>query len=92
MFFLDKGKNESQVAEIVNGVHGSNTITANYVQFWFRRFLSGMPVVKNVDRITEIIKVDWHVSSRSITQELNIDHKTVLNYLHKAEFRKNLDA
>ncbi|GFU22966.1 putative DD34D transposase [Trichonephila clavipes] len=38
-FFFDKGENASQVAEIVNGVYGSaDTVTANYVQFWFRRF------------------------------------------------------
>ncbi|GFX33047.1 histone-lysine N-methyltransferase SETMAR [Trichonephila clavipes] len=37
---------------------------------------------------TEIIKVDPHVSSRSITQELKIDHKTVLNHLHKVGFKK----
>ncbi|GFV67813.1 histone-lysine N-methyltransferase SETMAR [Trichonephila clavipes] len=60
---------------------------ANYVQFWFRRFRSGIfgvkdaprtggPIVKNVDKITEIIEADQHVSSRSIVQELKIDHKT----------------
>ncbi|GFU59838.1 hypothetical protein TNCV_4726061 [Trichonephila clavipes] len=39
-FFFDKGKNASQVAEIVNGVYGADTVIANYVQFWFRRFRS----------------------------------------------------
>ncbi|GFX06100.1 histone-lysine N-methyltransferase SETMAR [Trichonephila clavipes] len=29
------------------------------------------PVIENVNKITEIIEVDRHVSSRSITQELN---------------------
>ncbi|GFW32341.1 histone-lysine N-methyltransferase SETMAR [Trichonephila clavipes] len=77
------GENTSQVAEIVNGVYGVDTVTASYVQFGFRRFHSGIfdvkdapqtgrPVVKNVDKITEIIEVDWHVSSRSIAQELKI--------------------
>ncbi|GFV68166.1 hypothetical protein TNCV_1874481 [Trichonephila clavipes] len=33
-------------------------------------------VVETVDKITEIIEVDRHVSSRSIAQELKIDHKT----------------
>ncbi|GFX10298.1 histone-lysine N-methyltransferase SETMAR [Trichonephila clavipes] len=77
-FFFDKGENASQVAEIVNGAYGVDTVTANYVQFWFRRFRSGIfdvkeaprtgkPVVKKVDKITEIIEVDRHVSSRSIT-------------------------
>ncbi|GFW17148.1 histone-lysine N-methyltransferase SETMAR [Trichonephila clavipes] len=68
-------KRTNQVAAIVHGANGADTITANSVQFWFRRFRSGIfdaknapriggPVVKNVDKITEIIEVDWHVSSR----------------------------
>ncbi|GFT79092.1 uncharacterized protein TNCV_3094491 [Trichonephila clavipes] len=78
-FFFDKVENASQVAEIVNGFYGANTVTANYVQFWFRQFRSGIfdikdaprtdrPVVENVDKITEIIEVDWFVSSCSIAQ------------------------
>ncbi|GFW36491.1 histone-lysine N-methyltransferase SETMAR [Trichonephila clavipes] len=76
-FFFDKGENASQVAEIVNGLYGPDTVIANYVHFWFRRFRSGIfdvkdaprtsrPVVENVDKITEIIEVDRHVNSRSI--------------------------
>ncbi|KAL9910473.1 histone-lysine N-methyltransferase SETMAR-like isoform 1-T5 [Glossina fuscipes fuscipes] len=102
-FFFDKGDNASQAATIVNGVYGSDTVTANYVQFWFRRFRSGIfdvkdaprtgrPVVENVDKIGEMIEVDRHVSSRNIAQELKIDHKTVLNHLHKAGFKKKLDV
>ncbi|GFU54218.1 histone-lysine N-methyltransferase SETMAR [Trichonephila clavipes] len=90
-FFFDKGKNASQMAEIVNCAYGAVTVIANYVQFWFRRFRSsifdvkdvpgnGRPVVENVDKITEIIEVDRHVSSHTITQELKMDHKTVLNH------------
>ncbi|GFW48852.1 histone-lysine N-methyltransferase SETMAR [Trichonephila clavipes] len=84
-FFFDNGENASQVAEIANCV------------IWFRRFRSGIsdvkdapgnsrPVVQNVDKIAEIIQVDQHVSSRSITQELKIDHKTVLSHLRKVGF------
>ncbi|GFX87341.1 histone-lysine N-methyltransferase SETMAR [Trichonephila clavipes] len=62
-FFFDKGENASQVAENANGVYGANTVTANYVQFWCRRFRSGIfdakdaprtgrPVVVYVDKIT----------------------------------------
>ncbi|GFS68996.1 histone-lysine N-methyltransferase SETMAR [Trichonephila clavipes] len=102
-FFFDKGKNVSQVAEIVNGVYGADTVTANYVQFWFCRFRSGnfdvkdaprtgKPVVENVDKITEIIDVDRHVSSRSTAQELKIDHKMVLNHSRKIGFKKKLDV
>ncbi|GFU93743.1 histone-lysine N-methyltransferase SETMAR [Trichonephila clavipes] len=97
------GENVSQVAEIVHGAYGADTVTASYVQFWFRRFRSGIfdvkdapptgrPIVKNVDKITEIIKVDRHVSSRSIIQELKIDHKTILNHLSKVGFKKKLDV
>ncbi|GFS47279.1 histone-lysine N-methyltransferase SETMAR [Trichonephila clavipes] len=95
-FFFDKGENTSQVAKIANGVYGADTITANYVQFWFRRFRSGIfevkdrPVIENVDKITGIIKVDRYVSSRSIAQELRIDHKIVLNHLRKVGFKKKL--
>ncbi|GFX58801.1 histone-lysine N-methyltransferase SETMAR [Trichonephila clavipes] len=87
-FFFDKDENARQVAEIMNGVYGANTVTANYVQFWIRRFRSGIfdvkdarrtgrPVIENVDKITEIIEVDRIVSSRSIVQGLQIDHKPV---------------
>ncbi|GFS86113.1 histone-lysine N-methyltransferase SETMAR [Trichonephila clavipes] len=102
-FFFDKSKNAGQVAEIVHGVYGADTVTANYVQFWFRRFHSGIfdvkdaprtgrPVLENVDKITEIIKVDRHVSSRSITQELKINHKTVISHLRKVGFKRKLDV
>ncbi|GFU44563.1 histone-lysine N-methyltransferase SETMAR [Trichonephila clavipes] len=100
-FFIDKDENTSQVAEIAIGVYGANTVTANHMQFWFRRFSlgifdvkdaprTGRPVVENVNKITEIIEVDRHVSSRSIVQELKIYHKTVLNHLRKVGFKKKL--
>ncbi|GFX32393.1 histone-lysine N-methyltransferase SETMAR [Trichonephila clavipes] len=41
-------------------------------------------------KITDIIEVDRHVSSRSIAQELKIDHKTVLSHLRKVGFKKKL--
>ncbi|GFW25726.1 histone-lysine N-methyltransferase SETMAR [Trichonephila clavipes] len=77
------------------------TPPSNYVQFWFRRFRSGTfavqdaprtgrPVIENVDKITEIIEVERHVSSSSITQELKIDHKTVLSHLRKVGFKKKI--
>ncbi|GFY01688.1 histone-lysine N-methyltransferase SETMAR [Trichonephila clavipes] len=100
-FFFDKGKNASKVAEIVNGVYGADTATANYVQFWFRRFRPGIFDVKDAPRtgrpvvvykITEIIEVVRYVSSRSITQELKNDHKTVLNHLRKVGFKTKLDV
>ncbi|GFS76234.1 histone-lysine N-methyltransferase SETMAR [Trichonephila clavipes] len=101
-FFFDKDENASQVAEIANGVYGADTVTTNYVQFWFHRFRSGIfdvrdaphtgrPVVENVDKITEIIEVDRHVSSRSIAQELKIDRKTVLSHLPKWYWARTRD-
>ncbi|GFY29692.1 histone-lysine N-methyltransferase SETMAR [Trichonephila clavipes] len=96
-----KCEHASQVAEISNGVYGADIVTANYVQLWFRRFRlgifdvkdaprTGRPVVENVDKITEVIEVDRHVSSRSIAQKLKIDHKTVLSHLRKVGFKKEL--
>ncbi|GFW42435.1 histone-lysine N-methyltransferase SETMAR [Trichonephila clavipes] len=61
-FFFDKSKNASQVAEIVNGVYGADTVT-------------GRSVIENVDKITEIIEVDWLVSSHSIAQKLKVAYK-----------------
>ncbi|GFW13840.1 histone-lysine N-methyltransferase SETMAR [Trichonephila clavipes] len=99
--FIDKSENANQVAKIANGVYGADTVTANYVQFWFRRFRSGIfdvkdaprtgrPVVGNVDKITEIIEIDQRTSNRSIAHELKIDHKTVLSHLRKVGFKKQL--
>ncbi|GFS83888.1 histone-lysine N-methyltransferase SETMAR [Trichonephila clavipes] len=51
-----------------------------------------MPVIENTDKITEIIEVDRHVSSHSITQEVKIDHKTVLNHLRNVGFKKKLNV
>ncbi|XP_078038121.1 histone-lysine N-methyltransferase SETMAR-like [Augochlora pura] len=84
---------------VLNDLLVFRSVTANYAQFWFCRFRlgvfdvkdaprTGRPVVENIDKITEIIEVDRHVSSRSVAQELKIDHKTVLNHLHKAGFKK----
>ncbi|GFT89778.1 histonelysine Nmethyltransferase SETMARlike [Trichonephila clavipes] len=52
----------------------------------------GRPVIENVDKVTEIIKVYRHVSSRNIVQELQIDHKIVLGHLSKVRFKKKLDV
>ncbi|GFS84598.1 histone-lysine N-methyltransferase SETMAR [Trichonephila clavipes] len=51
---------------------------------------TGRVVVENVDKITEIIEVDRHVSSCSIAQELKIDNKTILSHLRKVGFQKKL--
>ncbi|GFU35799.1 histone-lysine N-methyltransferase SETMAR [Trichonephila clavipes] len=85
-----------------NGFAVLRGVFSNYVRFWFRRFRSGIfdvkdaprtgrPVIENVAKITEIIEVDRHVSSRSIPQELKIDYKTLLNHLRKIGLKKKLD-
>ncbi|GFX36098.1 histone-lysine N-methyltransferase SETMAR [Trichonephila clavipes] len=50
------------------------------------------PIIENVDKTTEIIEVDRHVSGRSIVQELKIDHKIVLNHSRKVGLKKKLDV
>ncbi|GFU05967.1 histone-lysine N-methyltransferase SETMAR [Trichonephila clavipes] len=102
-FFFDKGENASHVDEIVNGAYGADTVTANSVKFWFRRFRSRIfyvkdaprtsrPAVENFDKISETIGVDRYVSNRSITQKLKVDHKTVLNHLRQVRIKKKLDV
>ncbi|GFU47766.1 histone-lysine N-methyltransferase SETMAR [Trichonephila clavipes] len=65
-------ENASQGAEIANDIYSADTATANFVQFWFCRFRSGIfdvkdaphtgqPVIENVNKSTEIIEVDRHV-------------------------------
>ena len=38
------------------------------------------------------VELDKHVSTVEIARELSIDHKTVLNHLHKAGYKKKLDV
>jgi len=37
----------------------------------------------------EKVEQDQRISNHDIDKELNIDHKTVLNYLEKAGYKKN---
>ncbi|GFW69301.1 histone-lysine N-methyltransferase SETMAR [Trichonephila clavipes] len=53
---------------------------------------TGRPVVEDVSKFTEVVEVDRHVNSPSITQELKIDYKTVLNHLRKIAFKKKLNV
>ncbi|GFX22647.1 mariner Mos1 transposase [Trichonephila clavipes] len=85
-----ESENASQAAEIVNSAYGADTVTANYVQFWFRRFRSGIfnvkdaprtgrPVVENVDKITKIIKVDRHrgEAAQTVAKPILTDRKVL---------------
>ncbi|GFU79824.1 HTH_48 domain-containing protein [Trichonephila clavipes] len=56
-FVFDKGENASQVAEIMNGFYGADTVTANYVQLWFPRFYSGIFDVKDAPRTGLLVVV-----------------------------------
>ncbi|GFS67266.1 histone-lysine N-methyltransferase SETMAR [Trichonephila clavipes] len=49
-FFFDKGEHAKQAAEIVNSAYDADTVTANYVHFWFRRFRSAIFDVKEASR------------------------------------------
>ncbi|GFX72650.1 hypothetical protein TNCV_4062461 [Trichonephila clavipes] len=59
-----QGENVSQAAEIANGVYGPDTVTANYVQFLFHRFHSGVFDVKGVPRTGRTV-VENHRNSRN---------------------------
>lgn len=84
-------------------VYASNTVSNATAKRQFQRFRfgnmevedesrSGKPIVENVDKITEIVESDWHVSIYSIAQELKIGQKTVWNHLYKADLKKKLDV
>ncbi|GFX28379.1 hypothetical protein TNCV_1151881 [Trichonephila clavipes] len=70
-FFSVKDKNTSQVAEIVDGVYASDTVTANNVQFWFNQFRSGMSVEENDNKITKIFEADRHSNA---TEKSNLNN------------------
>ena len=50
------------------------------------------PSLKTSIKFFKKIEVYRHISSREIARELNIDHKTVLNLLHKTGYQKKLDT
>ncbi|EFN78679.1 Histone-lysine N-methyltransferase SETMAR, partial [Harpegnathos saltator] len=52
----------------------------------------GRPITEKADEILETVQQDKHISSVDIGMELGIDHKTVLNHLHKAGYKKKLDV
>jgi len=67
-------------------------------QSWFKRFQTGNFYVKVAPRsdrlitgkieIMEKIEQNRYISSHDISKELNINHKTVLNHLEKAGYKK----
>ena len=53
---------------------------------------SGRPIIEKSDEIMIKVEHDKRVSTVEIARELGIDHKTVLNHLHKAGYKKKLDV
>jgi len=79
------------------------SLSKSATQKWFARFragnfdvkdepCSGRPITKKSDEIMVKVERDKHVSTVEIAKELGIDHKTVLNHLHKAGYKKKLDV
>ena len=52
---------------------------------------SGQSITEKSDEMVKVER-DKHVSTVEIARELGIDHKTVLNHLHKAGYKKKLDV
>jgi len=52
---------------------------------------SGRSITEKFDEMVKVER-DKHVSTVEIARELGIDHKTVLNHLYKAGYKKNLDV
>ena len=101
LFYFRKGKNAAQAHRKLCGVYGNECLSERQCQNCFARLRSGnfyvkaeprpgRPIVEKVDEILQKIEVDRHISSRDIATELNIDHKTVLNHLHKFGYQKKL--
>ena len=99
-FYYKKGKNVTQAAKKICDVYGHDAVSIRVAQSWFKRFQfgnfdikdaprSGRPITGKIDEIMNKVEQDRHISSHDIGKELNIDHKTVLNHLKKAGYKKN---
>ncbi|XP_012059583.1 PREDICTED: histone-lysine N-methyltransferase SETMAR-like, partial [Atta cephalotes] len=77
--------------------------TVKILYQWFARFCvgnfdvkddthSGRPITEKSNEIMIKVERDKHVSIVEIVRQLGIDHKTVLNHLHKAGYKKKLDV
>ena len=103
LFYFRKRKNAAQADRKLCGVYGDECLSERQCQNWFARFRSGnfdvndeprpgWPIAEKVNEILKEIEVDRHISSHDIATELNIDHETVLNHLHKTGYQKKLDT
>ena len=99
--YHDKGKNAAQACEKICAIYGEDTSSKSTARKWFARFRARNFDVKNefrsdrsiTEKSDEIIMVkverDKHVSTVEIVRELGIDHKTVLNHLHKLDTKRS---
>jgi len=88
----------TQAAKKIYNVYGHDAVSVCVAQSWFKHLQSGnfvkdvpcsdRPITGKVDEIMEKIEQDRYISSHYISKELNIDYKTVLYYLEKAEYKK----
>ncbi|KAG5305564.1 SETMR methyltransferase, partial [Acromyrmex insinuator] len=53
---------------------------------------SSRSIIEKSDEIMEKVEHDKHVSTVEIARELGIDHKTILNHLHKTGYKRKLDV
>jgi len=94
-------KNATQAVREISEVFGDEAVSVRVAQYWFKRFKSrkfyikdafrtDRPVIKNIDDIFTEIKLNRHISSYKIAKRLNIDHRSVFNYLRNAGFKKKL--
>ena len=83
--------------------YGPDTVSISTAQLWFKRFRSGVdvvkdeprfgrPVVENCDKIAELVERDRHSSSHSIGQELGMSHQKVINHWKELGVIKKLDV
>jgi len=95
-FYYKKRNNATQAVKKIC----EKCLWTQYQYVWyFKRFQSenfdvkdasrsDRPITGKVDEIMEKVEQDRHISNRDIGKELNIDHKTVLNYLEKTGYKK----
>ena len=86
LFYFRKGKNAAQAHRKLCGVYGDKCSSERQCQNWFARFRSGNFDVKDEPR------PGWPIVEKVYATVLNIDHKTVLNHLHKTGYQKKLDT
>ncbi|KAG5316743.1 SETMR methyltransferase, partial [Acromyrmex insinuator] len=94
-YYYNKGKNAAQAYEKICVIYDEDTLSKSAARKWFAHFRIGnfdvkdeprsdRPITEKSDEIMKRVERDKHVTTMEIARELGIDHKTVLNHLHKA--------